>query len=136
MKDGAMSEVRPFLMFQDVNAEEAMNFYVALFEDGEILDIRRYGAGAQGPEGTVMKARFRVGGQEIHCIDSPVRHAFDFTPSVSLFVECASAEELDRVAAALAEGGSFLMPLGDYGFSRRFAWLNDRFGVSWQLNLP
>lgn len=130
-----MGEVRPFLMFQGVNAEEAMNFYVALFADGAILDIRRYGAGEPGPEGTVMKARFRVGGQEIHCIDSPVRHAFDFTPAVSLFVQFETAEELDRVAAALAEGGSFLMPLGDHGFSRRFAWLNDRFGVSWQLNL-
>lgn len=130
-----MSEVRPFLMFQGGVAEEAMRFYISLFADGEMLDIRRYGPGEPGPEGSVFKARFRVGGQDIHCIDSPVKHGFDFTPSVSLFVECGSAEELDRVAAALGGGGSFLMPVGEYGFSRRFAWVSDRFGVSWQLNL-
>jgi predicted 3-demethylubiquinone-9 3-methyltransferase (glyoxalase superfamily) len=69
------------------------------------------------------------------CIDSPAQHAFSFTPSFSLFVECASEEELDRMFAALLEGGQALMPLGNYGFSRKFGWLNDRFGVSWQLNL-
>jgi predicted 3-demethylubiquinone-9 3-methyltransferase (glyoxalase superfamily) len=130
-----VSEVRPFLMFQGGVAEEAMRFYTSLFADGEILDIRRYGPGEPSPEGTVFRARFRIGGQDIHCIDSPVRHGFDFTPSLSLFVDLDSAEELDRVAAALGEGGEFLMPVGDYGFGRRFAWVNDRFGVSWQLNL-
>lgn len=130
-----MSEVRPFLMFQGGHAEEAMNLYVSLFEDGEILAIHRYGPGEPSPEGSVFRARFRVGGQDIHCIDSPVRHGFDFTPSVSLFVNLDSPEELDRIAAALGEGGEFLMPTGDYGFSPRFAWVNDRFGVSWQLNL-
>jgi hypothetical protein len=68
-------------------------------------------------------------------IRSPVTHAFGFTPAISLFVECESAEELDGAFARLAEGGQQLMPLGDYGFSARFGWLTDRFGVSWQLNL-
>jgi predicted 3-demethylubiquinone-9 3-methyltransferase (glyoxalase superfamily) len=67
------------------------------------------------------------------CTDSSVRHAFDFTPSSSLFVECGSEAELERLAAALGENGQ--VPLGDYGFSKRFVWVNDRFGVSWQLNL-
>ena len=70
------------------------------------------------------------------CFDSPVKHAFTFTPASSLFVECESEDEIDRIAAALGDGGAVLMPLADYGFSRRFTWLNDRFGVSWQLNLP
>lgn len=67
--------------------------------------------------------------------DSWVKHAFSFTPAVSLFVECESESEIDRLNAALGEGGSSLMPIDNYGFSRRFAWVNDRFGVSWQLNL-
>jgi len=83
----------------------------------------------------VARAVFSVGGQTVMCTDSPVRHAFDFTPSVSLFVECGSEAELDRLSAALGEGGQVLMEPADYGFSRKFTWLNDRFGVSWQLNL-
>ncbi len=54
---------------------------------------------------------------------------------MSLFVDCDTADELRRVTSALSEGGEVLMPLGDYGFSREFAWVSDRFGVSWQLNL-
>jgi predicted 3-demethylubiquinone-9 3-methyltransferase (glyoxalase superfamily) len=63
-----------------------------------------------------------------------VKHSFTFTPAVSLFVRCDSEEEVSRLCSALAEGGNVLMPVGNYGFSRRFAWVNDRFGVSWQLN--
>ena len=69
------------------------------------------------------------------CIDSPIAHAFTFTPTFSLFVDCDSEAELHRIHDALVVGGATLMPLGDYGFSRRFAWISDRFGVSWQLNL-
>jgi predicted 3-demethylubiquinone-9 3-methyltransferase (glyoxalase superfamily) len=63
------------------------------------------------------------------------KHEFSLTPAFSLFVECASDEEIERLFAALGDGGATLMPLGAYGFSRRFGWVNDRFGVSWQLNL-
>lgn len=59
----------------------------------------------------------------------------NFTPSMSLFVECDTEEEVERLFAALSDGGSALMPLGDYGFSRRFGWVADRFGITWQLNL-
>jgi len=70
------------------------------------------------------------------CIDSPVKHAFSFTPAFSFFIDCSSEEEQHRVFAGLSEQGTVLMPLGDYGFSRQFAWVSDRYGVSWQLNLP
>jgi predicted 3-demethylubiquinone-9 3-methyltransferase (glyoxalase superfamily) len=126
--------VRPFLMFEG-SAEEAMRFYVALIPGSEITSLQRYGPGGPGAEGSVMRATFRIGDQTVMCIDSPVKHAFTFTPSVSLFVECESDEEIERFHAALADGGTELMELANYGFSRRFAWLNDRFGVSWQLNL-
>jgi predicted 3-demethylubiquinone-9 3-methyltransferase (glyoxalase superfamily) len=117
-------------------AEEAMNFYVSLFRDGKIINIVRYGPGQPGAEGSVMKANFSIGGQTVMCIDSPVKHNFTFTPAFSLFVDCESEEEIRRLCPALAEGGATLMPLGAYGFSRQFAWVADRYGVSWQLNLP
>lgn len=127
--------IRPFLMFEG-RAEEAIRFYVSLFADGEIREIERYGSGGPGPEGTVLRAEFVVGGQAVMCTDSFIHHAFTFTPATSLFVDCESEDELHRLSAALAEGGQTLMPLDNYGFSRRFTWVNDRFGVSWQLNLP
>jgi predicted 3-demethylubiquinone-9 3-methyltransferase (glyoxalase superfamily) len=120
-------------MFEGV-AEAAMNFYVTLFPDSEIGRIERYGPGEMGAEGSVKRADFTVAGQRVICIDSPIKHAFTFTPSFSLFVECESEAELDAAFARLSDGGSVLMPPGNYGFSTKFAWVNDRFGVSWQLN--
>ncbi|MFI8103941.1 VOC family protein [Streptomyces sp. NPDC086023] len=127
-------KITTFLMFEG-QAEEAMAFYVSLFEDSEVIGVTRYGADGQGPEGTVQFATFALAGQRYMCIDSPATHAFGFTPAVSLFVECDTEAELDRLYAALADRGAVLMPLGSYGFSEKFGWVNDRFGVSWQLNL-
>lgn len=126
--------VTPFLMFEG-SAEEAMRFYVSLFPRSEVRQIERYGNGGPGKEGTVKRADFVVAGQEVICIDSPAHHAFTFTPSMSLFVECDGEAELADAFAQLSAGGAVLMPLGDYGFSKQFGWVNDRFGVSWQLNL-
>jgi predicted 3-demethylubiquinone-9 3-methyltransferase (glyoxalase superfamily) len=128
-------EIAPFLMFQGGVAEQALTFYTSLFEDARIVDIARYGPEGPGPEGTVQLARFSLAGQEFRCSDSFVTHDFSFTPSFSVWVETEDEEELQRLFAALADGGRQLMPLDDYGFSRRFGWVNDRYGVSWQLNL-
>jgi predicted 3-demethylubiquinone-9 3-methyltransferase (glyoxalase superfamily) len=117
-------------------AEEAMRFYVSLIPGSEILDLVRYGPHGPGAEGSLMKATFSVGGQRMMCTDSVVKHPFTFTPAISLFVTCDSEDEIRRLSSALSEGGAELMELGEYGFSRKFAWVNDRFGVSWQLNLP
>jgi predicted 3-demethylubiquinone-9 3-methyltransferase (glyoxalase superfamily) len=130
-----LSTMQPFLMFQGGHAEQAMTLYVSLFDDGEILDVMRWQKGEQGAEGSIKLARFRAAGQCVLTSDSPVKHAFDLTPSWSFFVDCASGEEQERLFAELSEGGKMLMPLDDYGFSKRFAWIADRFGVSWQLNL-
>lgn len=128
-------QITPFLMFQGGAAEQAMTFYTSLFADGRVVDVTRYGAEGPGPEGTVMRARFSLAGQEFLCSDSFITHDFSFTPSFSVWIETESEDELERLFAALADGGAQLMPLGEYGFSRRFGWVNDRFGVSWQLNL-
>ncbi len=127
-------QINPFLMFEG-RCQEAIDLYLSLFPDSAVLDIKRFPPG-QPNEGKVMLARITLAGQTIQCNDSPVKHAFTFTPAMSLFVTCDSEAELDRLAAALSEGGKFLMPVGHYGFSRKFAWLDDRFGVSWQINLP
>lgn len=131
-----MSTMQPFLMFQGGQAEKAMDFYASLFDDGEILEVTRWQKGEQGAEGSIKLARFRVAGQSVLVSDSPIKHAFDFTPSWSFFVDCASDDEQERLFVELSDGGATLMPLDDYGFSKRFAWVSDRFGVSWQLNLP
>jgi predicted 3-demethylubiquinone-9 3-methyltransferase (glyoxalase superfamily) len=122
------------LMFEGT-AEEAMNFYVSLFRDSAITRVERYGAGEAGAEGSVKKADFVLGGHSLACIDSPIKHGFTFTPSMSLWVDCEDEAELDAAFARLAAAGAALMPLGNYGFSRKFGWVQDRFGVSWQLNL-
>ena len=128
------ASVTPFLMFTGA-AEEAMRFYVAIFPHAEILRLEKYGAGEPGAEGSVKRADFVVCGQKILCIDSPVPHAFGFTPAVSLFVECDTGPEQEELFQQLSTQGKVLMPLANSGFSTRFAWVDDRFGVSWQLNL-
>ncbi|MET9076668.1 VOC family protein [Streptomyces sp. NPDC004232] len=135
MEFASSQKITTFLMFEG-DAEEAMTFYVSLFDDAEVVHLTRYGSGGPGKEGSVRHATFSLAGQQFMCIDSPARHDFTFTPSVSLFVQCDNDAEIDRLFTALAENGTELMPLGEYGFSPKFGWVNDRFGVSWQLNLP
>jgi predicted 3-demethylubiquinone-9 3-methyltransferase (glyoxalase superfamily) len=127
-------QIAPFLMFTG-QAEEAMTLYTSLFDDGRIADLTRHGAEGPGTPGTVQRARFTLAGQDFLCTDSPPVHEFSFTPSFSIWIETESEEEIQQLFTALADGGAQLMPLDSYGFSRRFGWLNDRFGVSWQLNL-
>jgi predicted 3-demethylubiquinone-9 3-methyltransferase (glyoxalase superfamily) len=127
-------KITTFLMFEGA-AEEAMTFYLSLFERAEVLSISRYGPGEQGAEGTVQHATFSLAGQQLMCIDSPASHGFGFTPSMSLYVQCETENEITRLFTALSDRGQELMPLGSYGFSAKFGWVNDRFGVSWQLNL-
>ena len=128
------TSVRPFLMFEG-RAEEAMDLYVSLFSNAKVLELARYGPEGPGKEGSIVRASFSIAGQTVMCIDSPAAHAFTFTPASSLFVECESDDELEKLFSALSEGGQIFMPLDTYGFSRRFGWAADRFGVSWQLNL-
>jgi predicted 3-demethylubiquinone-9 3-methyltransferase (glyoxalase superfamily) len=129
-----VQKITTFLMFEG-RAEEAMSFYASLFKQSQVLSITRYGPNEPGAEGTVQHATFTLNGQEFMCIDSYVQHDFTFTPAISLYVRCGSEEEIDAVYAQLSAGGQVLMPLDRYPFSRKFGWVADRFGVSWQLSL-
>jgi predicted 3-demethylubiquinone-9 3-methyltransferase (glyoxalase superfamily) len=131
-----MPQISTCLMFvgdQNGRAEEAMNLYVSVFEDSRVLDIEHFRA--EEDESGVKRARFVLAGREYIAMDSGREHHFTFTPAISLFVDCESEQQLDSAFAELSDGGSILMPLQAYPFSARFGWLQDRFGVSWQLNL-
>ena len=128
-----VTSVLPFLMFQGGDAQAALDFYVATLPDARVEQVERYGPG-EPAEGRIKLARFSLAGQAVLCSDSPITHAFGFTPSFSFWVECATEAEVHRLGEALQAGGQTLMPPGDYGFSRLFTWVGDRFGISWQLN--
>ena len=134
-EQASAATVSTFLMFEG-SAQEAMSLYASVFPGVRIERIERYGPGEPGHVGTVKLARVDLNGHRLMFSDSYVKHGFTFTPSISLFVDFASPGELDAAFARLSEGGKVLMPLDNYGFSRRFGWCSDRFGVSWQLNLP
>jgi len=130
-----VDKVTPFLMFQG-DAGAAIDRYRELIPAAELKHLEHYGPREPGPEGQVRRATLVLAGQELMIFDSPVKHAFSFTPAISLFVDCADEAEIERLFAGLADGGEVRMPLDNYGFSLRFAWVDDRWGVSWQLNLP
>lgn len=122
----------PHLMFEG-RAEEALAFYAEVLPDASVSFLHRWPEGGPAP-GKVWLAELTVAGTCIRLADSPMPHAFGFTPAISVFLELDDAAAVDAVAACVLEGGQALMPPGDYGFSERFAWVQDRFGVSWQLN--
>ncbi|GAA4478345.1 VOC family protein [Enteractinococcus fodinae] len=127
-----MQQLTPHLMFQDGRAEEALKFYVELF-GGETILLLNYGEEAGELAGKVQIATIDIAGQQINMMDSSAVHEFDFTPSMSLFFRCESEEQLDHLYNGLMDGGNAMMPKSDYGFGP-YAWLADRYGVSWQLS--
>ena len=126
---------RTFLTFQGGVGLDAVHFYTSLFEDSEIVSLHTYDAEGPGPEGTLLTAHFRIGGQDFLASDSFINHEWDFTPAVAVWVEADSEDQFERIFDALSDAGKVHMPPDNYGFSRRFAWTDDRFGVSWQLSL-
>jgi predicted 3-demethylubiquinone-9 3-methyltransferase (glyoxalase superfamily) len=130
----ARQKIKTFLMF-DGKAEEAMNYYLSVFDQAEIVSIQRYGTDATGAEEKIVHATFSLYGQVFMCMDSNIKHDFTFTPSVSLYVSCASEKEIQQFYGLLSQEGQVLMPLAAYPFSEKYGWVADKFGVSWQLNL-
>lgn len=138
-----MQKIVPCLWFNN-NTEEAINFYISAFSklsnvgDSQIISIDRYPDPVpldfmKGMEGKVITAIFEVAGFRFMALDGGPQ--FNITPAISFFINCHSASELDTLWETLLEGGTALMPLGSYPFSEKYGWLQDKFGVSWQLIL-
>ena len=132
----AEQKIVPSLWF-DKEAEEAAKFYTSLFKNSEIRDIARYsGAGQEvhGQEaGVVMTAEFALDGFMFSALNGGP--TFKFNPSISFFVNRQSEDEVDALWEELAQDGSVLMPLQAYPFSKRYGWVADRYGLSWQVSL-
>jgi predicted 3-demethylubiquinone-9 3-methyltransferase (glyoxalase superfamily) len=133
-----MQKTTTFFLFvgeQFGKAEEAIQFYVSLFQNSRIITIARYGAGEQGSEGAISHALFTLNGQEYMAMESNLAHHFTFTPAVSIFVNCESEAEIETLFHKLSDSGSVLMELNTYPFSEKYGWVTDKYGLSWQLNL-
>ena len=123
-----MTDVSTHLMFQDGSARVAVERYVDLIPGSGITDVT-------GPDGPGQTIRFTLANRPFLAFESPIAHDFGFTPSMSIFVTCATPDEVDELFRELSSGGAVLMPLDDYGFSPRFGWCTDRHGVSWQVGV-
>jgi predicted 3-demethylubiquinone-9 3-methyltransferase (glyoxalase superfamily) len=115
-----VQKIVPFLWF-DGAAEEAMNFYVALFPNSSAGAVTRWGDGGPGPKGSVMSVKFRLDGQEFIGLNGGPM--YKFSPAISFFVNCETQTEVDDLYEKLSAGGE-KQPCG---------WLKDKFGVSWQV---
>ena len=133
-----MSGAKTVLMFvgdQCGRAAEALDLYAATVPGVEVGSVVRVTDPTDPRVGDVRHAEFSIGGTPFVAFDSDGPHAFGFTPAVSIWVDLGTEAELDSTFARLSDGGTVRMPVDDYGFSTRFAWVDDRFGVSWQLNV-
>ncbi|WP_432482912.1 VOC family protein [Kineococcus esterisolvens] len=135
MTDVVEGRIVPVLMFEG-RAQEAIDLYTAVLPDARVAGVHRYGPQGPGDEGTVLRAVVLIGDRPVVLMDSPVHHEFTFTPSISLSLTCQDRTEIEHLVGELGRDGQVLMPLDSYGFSTAYAWINDRFGVSWQLTLP
>jgi predicted 3-demethylubiquinone-9 3-methyltransferase (glyoxalase superfamily) len=113
-------KITPFLWF-DGKAEDAANFYVSIFDNAKILEISRYPEGSPGPAGTVMTVQFELDGQPFIALNGgPL---FTFTPAISFSIDCNTQAEVDKFWERLSEGGS----------TNQCGWLQDKYGISWQV---
>lgn len=115
-----MQKITPFLWF-DGNAEEAANFYISIFKNSKMGKISRYGDAGPGPKGSVMSVTFQIEGQEFFALNGGPQ--FKFTPAISFFVNCETQKEVDDLWEKLSAGGR----------TDRCGWLQDKFGLSWQI---
>ena len=124
-----MQKIIPHLWFNK-EAVEAAKWYVSLFENSSIIDITTI---PDTPSGDTELVDFQLANLRFSAISAGPY--FTFNPSVSLMIACGTSEEVDRLHANLCSGGTELMPLDEYPFSKRYAWVQDKYGLSWQLML-
>jgi predicted 3-demethylubiquinone-9 3-methyltransferase (glyoxalase superfamily) len=115
-----VQKIVPFLWF-DGQAEEAMNFYVSIFQNSKVVSVNRCGDAGPGPKGSVLTATFQLEGQPFMALNGGPM--YKFTPAVSLFVNCTTQAGVGGLWEKLTAGGE-PQPCG---------WLRDKFGVSWQI---
>lgn len=140
MKANREQKIVPYLWF-DNQAEEAANAYASAFSSvgqaASIGHISRYGEATEEvsgiASGAVMTVEFELAGQKFIALNGGPQ--FSFTPAISFFVSCETVEEVEGLWERLSPGGETLMALDSYPFSEKFGWLNDKYGVSWQIIL-
>ena len=138
LKNGLqIQKITPFLWF-DNQAEEAVKFYISVFNNSEIKTTTRYGSDAAKatgmPENSVMTMAFQIEGQDFVAINGgPI---YQINPTISFFVNCKTIQEIDRLWEKLSEDGMVMMELDNYPFAEKYGWIQDKYGVSWQLILP
>lgn len=115
-----MSNITPFLWF-DTQAEEAANFYVSIFKNSQITDIRRYGDAMPDRKGSVMTVSFELDGQEFVALNGGPQYSF--TPATSFSVSCKTQDDVDYYWERLTQGGEEV----------QCGWLTDKYGLSWQI---
>jgi len=115
-----MQKITPFLWFNG-QAEEAAKFYVSIFKNSKVGRVSRYGDAGPGPKGSVMSVTFQLEGQEFFALNGGPQYSF--TPAISFFVNCETQQEVDELWAKLSAGGR----------TDQCGWLQDRFGLSWQI---
>jgi predicted 3-demethylubiquinone-9 3-methyltransferase (glyoxalase superfamily) len=115
-----MQKITTFLWF-DNSAEEAMNFYTALFKNSKIVSVSRNGEGGPGPKGSVLTASFQLEGQQFMALNGGPM--FKFTEAISHFVSCETQQEVDDLWEKLSAGGA----------KSQCGWLKDKYGLSWQI---
>ena len=123
--------MRPFITVEQ-KAQNVLELYESIFPDFSLISKTYH---ANPYENLIMMAEFSIRGQEILISDSFISHDWDITPGISFFLELDSEEELTNFGNSLSKGGKVHMPAGNYGFSKQFTWVEDAFGVNWQLNL-
>ena len=123
--------MRPFITIEK-RAQEALDFYSSVFPSFSLISLNHH---AEPHHELVMLGIFSIKGQEIMISDSFVSHEWGISPGISFFLDLDDKDELDTLLKSLEEQGKIHMPANDYGFSKRFAWVEDKFGVNWQLNV-